>query len=866
MTDSNLQKTTGGIGPASKYDWGEFFPHDYPYSDQVSAIRTFRSLAGDDGYYVMEGPCGSGKTTISLTATLSAIEDGTSDAQKVAVVTPLTSQREQFMNELRDINRKRRETEHTDADGDSENSGRADVTALEVAGKHEYLPYARESADLYGNGDDYRVSKEIKDRTDLLLEYTSSYEVPVKYFLDDDTQMCGRGACSNTAPDDLGYCYAHANDETAADVGKSAAKARAIVNRITSTVSDTDKLTVDIGGTVYETPYPDTLPYAHDVANLHEDDINGAIDPFRVGYYADEEFEIGFDRADKSVMSVDELVKHTASRGICPYRTLYDLLQNDDVASAQVVIGNYHHILNPRTRFLFDNYRGHDTLLVIDEAHTLAEKARDLLGSSRAITALNGAENEWNQLLKLIQKPTELGDKAVAELDSIGFERRSDLREIQSFFGEFASLTETYARDRVGDEFSKQLPAYPSELPGTSVLGVADIGEESDPITDALEQTAAGNDVWETVFENPRAVGSVLRNLYELLPNDEDDYSATAQAAFYLADWIDGADRETYLREIELFKRENPPNTVLSDDVLQAYNPRLNLYATIPSKPLFQNVFKEYGGGIVMSATLEPLEQFTYETGLDRVEDSGGSVLAESYDLTFPEENRKTFVVPNYKYVANARGEATTTDSEKTGTRKWYEGTLEEIGQTYGNIMFVLPSKREANVMGIALEDSAVVTKRIFIDQGGDGVLRAFRQCDEEAVLVTYANGTLTTGVDYSGDELHTVGVVGVSYPPTTDRVKAVVDVYEDKFDDGYKYGVTVPAIRDARQAIGRPIRGKDEGGVRLFIDQRYIGDGDQFRVYDCLPQQLKGELDVCERDALKDSIDGFWDFFHMFE
>jgi DNA excision repair protein ERCC-2 len=460
---------------------------------------------------------------------------------------------------------------------------------------------------------------------------------------------------------------------------------------------------------------------------------------------------------------------------------------------------------------------------------------------------------------------TTAGKDAHNKLKQIGIERRTAIRDIENFFDKFAELARELARQRINDEFGNRLPAHPSNLPRSSVLGIADIGEESDPLTDALEQQAQGNDIWETVFDNPRSVGVVLREIYELTNPDEDDYSSAAHAAFYLADWIEDADRDTYLRELELYKRENAPDELLGERVLRAYNANLNLYSTIPNKALFRNVFEEYGGGIIMSATLEPLDQFTYETGLDMVEDSGRTVETEAFDLTFPEENRKTFVVPNYKFVKSARGDATTEDSQKTGTRKWYEGTLEEIGQTYGNIMFVLPSKREAYAMGKALEDSRDVSKRVYIDQGGDGVLDAFRASDKDAILLTYASGTLTTGVDYSGDDLHTVGVVGVSYPPTTDRVEAVVEVYEEKFDDGYKYGVTVPAIREARQAIGRPIRGRDEGGVRLFIDQRYIGEGDNFRVYDCLPRQLKGELEVCDRRDLKDAIEGFWDFFHMF-
>lgn len=861
MTSSNFQKTSGGIGPASKYDWGDYFPHSHPYPDQVRAIRTFHSIAGDHGYYVMEGPCGSGKTTISLTGTLGAIDDETTDASKVAVVTPLTSQREQFMNELQDINANR------SSGGHSGDEPLPPVPALEVAGKHEYIPYAIARTGAYGKDDtdQYSLSNDIKDRTDELLLYTTPYEVPVGDFLPEDTKPCGRSDCSKDAPKDLGYCYPHARDKTAEEVGKSPAKARAMLNRLVQEYEDSECLSLDIDGETYDTPYPDTIPFAHEVANLHEDGINGRIDPFRLGYYAEEEFEMEFDRTDNHVMTVGELVKNTAARGICPYRTLYDLLCLDDTISPQVVVGNYHHILNPRTRFLFEKYRGPDTLLVIDEAHMLAEKARDLLGSSRSLTTLNGTQSEWQRIKDLVPKPTPAGKEAAEKLESIGFSR-VDIHEIENFFDTFAEIARNYAQERVADEFKSHLPSYPDNLPQYEILGIADIGEDTDPLTAKIEAAAQGNEVWEKVYDNPRAVGIVLREIYDMFPDeDDDDYSSTAHAAFYLADWIGEADRDTYLRELELSRKEDPPPGEIEERPLRAYNAQLNLYSTIPNKALFRNVFEEYGGGIIMSATLEPLDQFTFETGIDMVEEKGRPVETDAYDMRFPEENRRTFVVPNHQYVGGTRGEPTTNDAEKTGLRKWYEGTLVEIGQTYGNIMFVLPSKSEAYCMGEALIDSQDVSKRVYIDQGGDGVLESFRRSDEEAILVTYANGTLTTGVDYSGDELHTVGVVGVSYPPPTDRIEAVCEVYGEKFDNGYQYGVTVPTVRETRQAIGRPIRGTDEGGVRLLIDERYIGDKDDRQVYDCLPQRLMGEIELCDRDELKGAIDGFWDYFHMF-
>jgi DNA excision repair protein ERCC-2 len=45
---------------------------------------------------------------------------------------------------------------------------------------------------------------------------------------------------------------------------------------------------------------------------------------------------------------------------------------------------------------------------------------------------------------------------------------------------------------------------------------------------------------------------------------------------------------------------------------------------------------------------------------------------------------------------------------------------------------------------------------------------------------------------------------------------------YDRRFGDGFEYALTVPAVRKARQAVGRVIRGPEETGVRVLLDERY--------------------------------------------
>jgi DNA excision repair protein ERCC-2 len=80
---------------------------------------------------------------------------------------------------------------------------------------------------------------------------------------------------------------------------------------------------------------------------------------------------------------------------------------------------------------------------------------------------------------------------------------------------------------------------------------------------------------------------------------------------------------------------------------------------------------------------------------------------------------------------------------------------------------------------------------------------------------------------------------------------------YERTFGDGFRTALTVPAVRKARQAIGRVIRGPEETGVRVLLDERYARDSwDSVR--DLIPDH-EGFSPVSP-DMLSLGLERFWD------
>ncbi|MGF3522908.1 MAG: helicase C-terminal domain-containing protein, partial [Candidatus Bathyarchaeia archaeon] len=91
------------------------------------------------------------------------------------------------------------------------------------------------------------------------------------------------------------------------------------------------------------------------------------------------------------------------------------------------------------------------------------------------------------------------------------------------------------------------------------------------------------------------------------------------------------------------------------------------------------------------------------------------------------------------------------------------------------------------------------------------------------AVFLGVQGGRTSEGVDFPGNQMNSVVIVGVPYAEPTPRVKAQIEYYEKCFPNfGREYGYVLPAMKKASQTAGRPIRTLEDKGAIIFLDQRY--------------------------------------------
>ncbi|PSQ12405.1 ATP-dependent DNA helicase, partial [Halobacteriales archaeon QS_5_70_15] len=250
-----------------------------------------------------------------------------------------------------------------------------------------------------------------------------------------------------------------------------------------------------------------------------------------------------------------------------------------------------------------------------------------------------------------------------------------------------------------------------------------------------------------------------------------------------------------------------------------------------------------FGGGVLMSATLEPMDVLREVTGLDALAADGRPVVERVYGLDFPDENRASFAVKAPKFTYGNRGPP----DEGNRVREAHARAMRQVAAGPGNVLVGMPSYAEADWAAGVLREAADVDKPVLLDESTDD--DATEELKTEffdgpaKVLVTSLRGTLTEGVDYRGDRLRAAVVCGVPIVNTASpRTRAVRTAYDRRFGEvsgshpdgspgasssgeGFRTALLTPAVRKARQAVGRVVRGPEEVGVRVLLDERYATD-----------------------------------------
>lgn len=238
----------------------------------------------------------------------------------------------------------------------------------------------------------------------------------------------------------------------------------------------------------------------------------------------------------------------------------------------------------------------------------------------------------------------------------------------------------------------------------------------------------------------------------------------------------------------------------------------------LDARPLAGPVLRSVHAALLMSATLHPGRMYADLLGLP-----GDRVEVRSYPPAFPPENRLLVVARDLSLAYRRRPEV------YGPVARALAGTVRAVP---GNVAAFFPSYQVAEAVGRLLGDERL-RKRLVWERRGQTKAekeRLLRVLDRHAegrgcLLLAVQGGSLSEGIDYPGRLLQAVAVVGLALRPPELETEALRRHYADLFGrrTAYEYAFLYPALNRMVQCAGRCIRGPEDVGAVVLLDNRLL-------------------------------------------
>lgn len=806
------------------------FPYEEPYANQREGIEMIREIGADSGFAVVEGACGTGKTLMAVLAGLALVRDPGTQYERVLCLTSVKQQLRAFEDDVQAINANLPTTP-------DDRPLVEPVSGLTLVGKQDLCAYEAAGVELPGSGGFYDSCDTLRDTVTNHLHGADGREkfARVERLLDSArAREHGPGA---------EYVDMTAGE---ADPLETASWTAPHADHIPA-VPETDP------------PQPFCPFYAQAVREFMQEESSNY-----------EGADVGFHL--RGMLTPAGIRKRGAQAGLCPHIAMRESLEQ-----AEILVGNYYHAFDPVTiTRLTGDLLGPETFLVCDEAHTLVANVRDLLSDELALTTIieaigeilpaEGQRDEHDlssDLRAAINNPDVPTNISVDEVQALGRFLRDFRRFLEDEAVQFLADDHPEWKDDPDSVAPDDAPEKDDRTVETP-LGAPDRAK-TDRVQMWLKREGYESDLLE-YLDCAEEVAEVLRTIRDVTGAFGSKDPSIASVARVLERWHD-TDNTQYFRTLALTRRQAPHNADLA--WREEFTASLQLHNCIPAEAIASRL-ASFGGGVLMSATLAPLAEYRREVGIEALRREEDRPVAEAvFGLTFPPENRASLAVKLPKFTYSNREDYDPDDPSATArfndVRAAYADALVDgVTTTPGNVLIAVPSYAEAQWVKQAL-DEADVDREVLVDESSSDAATEALKADFFAggpkALVTSLRGTLTEGVDYEGDRLAGVIVVGVPIRPTNgDFPEAIKTAYQDAFgSDGWDLAFGVPAVRKARQAIGRVIRGPDEVGVRLYLDERYTGTAGWSDVREYLPEYERDEFTAVSPDRVAPLLAQFW-------
>ncbi|VVB70149.1 ATP-dependent DNA helicase [uncultured archaeon] len=468
-------------------------------------------------------------------------------------------------------------------------------------------------------------------------------------------------------------------------------------------------------------------------------------------------------------------------QGICPYEIMSLYAQNSDI-----VIMNYSHLFSPDFQDIIFSWLEMDSekvTLIIDEAHNLGDAVRAM--NSRLLTM---------RMIDLAEREVEKFEGTLAQArleesrDSASW-RREGIRVIRLLL----------------PRLKRFLNSKQERMQEGEALLDADIFRSF--LYDGLEDIDAALSNFSDV-----AVAVADLNLAE---GDRENLQGEIQPSLALV--------LLFLQDAEKAEKDlSFQRKVVVSSTGGRKTARLEVNNIDPAITI-RRVTDNINATVMLSGTFSPLEAYELYC-------LGEEERAQKLSLPnpFPKENRLLLVSSKATTQLESR--------EDADIREEIAGHIKSIIECVpGNVaVFFTSYPMMNNYREVCLASSRKVGKKLCIEPRSSdevpGLLEEFFTLGRKGggVLTGVCGGKLAEGIDYKGEALNGVAVVGLPLAAYDEIQKEINSYYTRKYGrtKGMLIAYTLPAINRGLQAAGRVIRAESEHGVLLFCDRRFADTG----------------------------------------
>ena len=278
-------------------------------------------------------------------------------------------------------------------------------------------------------------------------------------------------------------------------------------------------------------------------------------------------------------------------------------------------------------------------------------------------------------------------------------------------------------------------------------------------VIEDIEKSGIGNP--KEFFDGMCEAGTAIKK--RLLAEGKNPRSYLHSMGDFLLRWMETADDDSFINVASCYLSREKNRTA-----------KLEIVALDPAK-VTEPVFSSTYANVIMSGTLQPLEAYEKITKLPL------STVECVVPSPFPKE-----------HVFSAVCCGITTSMEKR-TPAMYSTIIERIAEVAENTptntgIFAASFLVLNSILSEGLEEALTKPlfheKREMTSEQNEKMVSNFKACGGKggAVFLGVQGGRTSEGVDFPGNQMNSVCVVGVPYAEPTPRVKAQIEYYENVF------------------------------------------------------------------------------------